>query len=410
MSETVVRFDPFVPGFLDDPYPQYAALREADPVHHSALGAWMLFRYDDVFDLIRAKHSVEERNVSGVLAETSRQMEEQLRRETGGAVRPRRPRSMLNLDPPDHTRLRRLVAKAFTPRMMEGLRPRIEALVDAHLDAAAERGSMDVIADLAFPLPFQVISDMLGMPDADRDQLRDWSSTVVLNLDPVFDIEVLRQVAEAGDHMRAFIDETIAWKRDHPGDDLLTALIEAEDDGDALTAEELADQVTLLFIAGHETTVNLIGNGMLALLRDRRQLERLRDDPDLDAIAVDELLRYDSPVQLTRRILLEDAEYGGRRLEAGSVVFGCLASANRDPSRFGADAEDLRVDRAEAAQHVSFGGGVHHCLGAHLARIEGQVAVGSLLRRFPDIELAGEASSNGRINLRGRERIPVSLG
>ncbi len=410
MTDTAVQFNPFDPGFLEDPYAQYRALREQDPVHQSPLGAWMLFRYADVVDLVRGRHSVEERNANpGPMAALIEQIEQQVLAELPGAER-RRPRSILNLDPPDHTRLRRLVAKAFTPKVMEGLRPRIQQLVDGYLDAAAERGEVDVIADLAFPLPFQVISDMLGMPDSDRDQLRQWSSLVVRNLDPVFDPEMIKTIAEAGIRMRAFIDEAIEWKRTNRADDLLTALLDAEDDGDVLSAEELSDQVALLFIAGHETTVNLIGNGTLALVRDRAQLERLRDDPGLDATAVDELLRYDSPVQMTRRILLEDVEYGGHRLEAGTLVLGCLGSANRDPEHWGDDAEQLRVDRTDAGGHVSFGGGVHHCLGAHLARIEGQVAIGTLIRRFPDLELAGDTPTNGRINLRGREAIPVTLG
>ncbi|MCB1002679.1 MAG: cytochrome P450, partial [Acidimicrobiales bacterium] len=324
--------------------------------------------------------------------------------------RTRGARAMLNVDPPDHTRLRRLVSKAFTPRMIEGLRPLVERLVDEHLDAVAPTGRMDVIADLAFPLPFTVISEMLGMPDADRDLLRDWSHAIVKLLDPVISDDEVREAFVSSDHMTDHVHEVIAWKRAHPADDLLTALIRAEEDGDRLTPEELRDQVVLLFIAGHETTVNLIGNGTLALLRHPDQLTRWRDDPALDANAVDELLRYDAPVQFSRRITVAPLEIGGRTVPERTFVLAGLASANRDPARWGPTADHLDLGRSDAGQHVSFGSGTHFCLGAALARLEGQVAMGRLIRRFDALALADPGPEwNGRMNLRGLARLPVTF-
>jgi cytochrome P450 len=404
MAEPEIAYNPFEPGFIEDPYSRYAAMRAADPIHRSPLEFWVLFRYDDILRLLRDPTlSVEDRNarmtamdemVNQVLGE---------RAERGG-------KSMLSRDPPDHTRLRKLVTKAFTPRVIQDLRPRIQALVDQNLDAAGERGDMDVISDLAFPLPFVVISEMLGVPASDGARLREWSGLIVRSLEPLVDPDTIRAIADASDHMFDHVSDLIAWKRKEPADDLLSALIAAEEHGDVLSDEELVEQVLLLYIAGHETTVNLIGNGVLALLRSRPQLERLRADASLMPGAVEELLRFDSPVQMTRRITLTDVEIGGKTIEKGSFCALILASANHDPERFGEDAEQLDVAREQAHQHLSFGGGAHYCLGAALARLEGEVAIGSLIDRFPEIDFAGETAYNGRLNLRGLERLPVSLG
>jgi cytochrome P450 len=270
---------------------------------------------------------------------------------------------------------------------------------------------MDLIADLAFPLPFVVISEMLGLPEGrDRAQLREWSGAVVKTFDPIITREETLAAFAAIDNIVAYIDETVAWKRTHPADDLLSALIAAEDEGDRLSAEELNEQVMLLYIAGHETTVNLIGNGTLALLRHRDQLEALQRDPSLDAGMPDELLRYDSPVQMSRRITLAPLEIDGKTIEPGSLVMTCLGSANRDTAKWGANADRLDLRRPNAREHMAFGGGVHSCLGAHLARLEGRVAIGTLVRRFPNLELATDAPEwNGRIVLRGLSRLPLSV-
>jgi cytochrome P450 len=374
-------------------------------VHETPLGFFALFRYDDVVRFLRDPAlSVEESRAAPTA------FDEAIRQAVGPEAAERGSRAMLSRDPPDHTRLRRLVSKAFTPRRIEDLRPRVQALVDDALDTASQLGEFDLIGQLAFPLPFAVISEMLGMPAVDTVQLREWSGTIVRSLEPVVDVGVLQRIYDASERMRDLLLDVIAWKRKEPSDDLLSALIAAEEHGDMLSDEELLEQVMLLYIAGHETTVNLIGNGTLALLHDRAEFERLAADPSLDMSAVDELLRYDSPVQMTRRITLEPVEVRGTPIPEGRFVLLGLASANRDEAHFGADAAAVDLRRPTAGDHVAFGGGHHYCLGAALARLEGSVAIGSLVRRFPRVELAGEPTWNGRINLRGLETLPLAVG
>ncbi len=406
MSQTMPppMFDPFAPGFTDDPYPQYAALRAGAPVHRHPLGSWMLTRYEDVSWLLRAGLSVEDRNV------TDRQLLE-LREQMYGE-KTARPRgvSMLDRDPPDHTRLRRLVSKAFTPRAVEALRPRITGLVEGMLDAAGRQGRVDLVDALAFPLPFAVIAEMLGTPPADHERIRQLTGTLVRSLEPVNEPAMVTAMAAANAELTEIAAGMIAWKRANPADDLLTALIHAEDEGDVLHDHELIAQTLLLYIAGHETTVNLIAGGTVALLRHPDQLALLRSDPALAADAVEELLRYDSPVQATRRITLEPVSLSGVTIPAGSFVMASLGSANRDESFWGPDAAELRLERENARQHVSFGAGPHHCLGASLARLEASIALARLTARFPGLALDGEVTWNGRFNLRGPARLPVSLG
>ncbi|MGZ6979699.1 MAG: cytochrome P450 [Acidimicrobiia bacterium] len=403
-SEAEPLFNPFAPGYAEDPYPQYRQLREQAPVYQSLLGPWVLSHYADVVHVLRdSSLSVEERNA------TPTDVDPAIAEVFGD--RNRGQRAILNIDPPDHDRLRRLVSKAFTPKMVESLRPEVERLVNDALDAVVARGTgrMDLIGDLAFPLPFTVISEMLGMPTGRRDELRTWSHAVVKTLDPILTLDEARAAAEASDAMVEYVLEVIAAKRRDPADDLLSGLIAAEEDGDVLDEQELLDQVILLYIAGHETTVNLIGNGTLALLHHRVQLERLRADPSLDQNAVEELLRFDSPVQFSRRIAIQDFELHGQLIEAGSFVLTCLGAANRDPQQWGDTADELDLGRTGAAQHVSFGSGVHHCLGASLARVEGRAAFGALVRRFPDLELADDHPVwNGRVVLRGLDALDLA--
>ncbi len=404
MASTTYVFDPFAEGFTDDPYPEYERLRAADPVHESPLGFWVLSRYDDVTALLRSDNSVDDSKIGpGVFRDVNDAVYDGRRERMRGL-------SMLDIDPPDHTRLRKLVAKAFTPRSIAALEPRITALVDGALDRIEEAGTVDLVDALAFPLPFAVISEMLGTPPTDAARLRELSGLVVRSLEPVADIELARAILDADDELTAQGHEIVRWKRRHPGDDLLTRLIHAEDEGDVLDDEELVAQVVLLYIAGHETTVNLIANGALALLHHPDQLVLLRERPDAAGNAVEELLRYDSPVQQSRRITLAPYAVDGRTIPRGSFVIAGLAAANRDPERWGPDAADLRLDRPDARQHVSFGAGPHHCLGASLARLEGRVALGRLVERFPRLTLAGEVRWNGRMNLRGPQELPVSVG
>jgi cytochrome P450 len=403
-----VMLNPFEPGFFADPYAQYMLVREQDPVHLSPVGSWAFFRYDDVHRILRDPNlSVEERHAKPLNITLDADIQAMLEERREGGTN-----AMLNLDPPDHHRLRRLVSKVFTPRMIESLRPRVQQLVDDHLDVAISAGTeFDVIGGLAFPLPFIVISEMLGIPEGrDRMQLREWSGAVVKTFDPILTREEVLASIEAIDNIEAYLVEVVAWKREHMSDDLLSALIATEDEGERLSEPELFEQVSLLYIAGHETTVNLIGNGTLALLRHRDQLELLGRDPSVDANFVEELLRYDSPVQMSRRIALAPYEVDDRSIEPGSILMTCLGSANRDPAKWGVTADDLDLRRLDARDHMSFGGGFHSCLGAHLARLEGQVAITTLVRRFPRLALAtDEPSYNGRIVLRGLVELPVTL-
>jgi len=396
-------FNPFAAGFTDDPYPQYAVMREQAPVYEHPLGFWLLTGYEDVFWLLRAGLSVEDRNVAqGPFTELRDQLRGDDVPSSGGM-------SMLDRDPPDHTRLRRLVSKAFTPRAIEGLRPRIVTLVDAMLDAVEQQRQVDLVEALAFPLPFAVIAEMLGTPPADQERVRQLTGTLVRSLEPINDPDLVKAIVAADTELQQIAAEMIAWKRGNPADDLLTALINAEDGGDVLNDDELIAQTLLLYIAGHETTVNLIAGGALALLRHPDQLALLRGNESLAANAVEELLRYDSPVQASRRITLEAVELRDITIPAGAFVMASLGSANRDESFWGADAADLRLHRENARQHVSFGAGPHHCLGASLARLEATIAIQRLTGRFPGLVLDGEVTWNGRINLRGPARLPVTV-
>ena len=240
--------------------------------------------------------------------------------------------------------------------------------------------------------------------------MRDLAHALTLGLEPLLALQHMDEIVAASDAMVAHVLDAIEWKRAHPADDVLSALIAAEEDGDRLSPDELLDQVVLLYVAGHETTVNLIGNGTYALLSNRAQLERWRGDPSLDTNAVDELLRYDAPVQFSRRVTTAPLEIRGQTIEPGRFVLTALAAANRDPAKWGDDAQALDVARSGAAQHLSFGSGVHHCLGAALARLEGRIAIGTLIRRFPALELASDAPAwNGRLVLRGLDTLPVRL-
>jgi cytochrome P450 len=402
-------FNPFTPGFAENPYEEYRIQRETEPIQQTPFGPWMIFDHAESVRLLRdITLSVDVRKAMEILGEDPRDRAK-MRAELFPDKAPREDTSILNIDPPDHTRLRKLVSSVFTPRRVADLAPMIERIVDEHLDAVADRGEMDLVADLAFPLPFAVISEMLGMPDGDSAQLREWSHTLVKILDFTIGPEELMAAVMAGENLREHIANVIEWKRSNLGDDLLSALILAEDNGDVLSDIELVDQVNVLFIAGHETTVNLIGNGTWALLQNRHQLELLRDDPSVETTAIDELLRYDSPVQISRRITLEPIQIGGHDVAAGTFVLTSLGSANRDPAVFGPTADQLDLRRADAARHLAFGSGTHHCLGASLARMEGTIAITRLIRRFPELQAIGTPAWNGRLVLRGMDSLQLSL-
>jgi cytochrome P450 len=378
-------------------------MRDSAPVYQHPFGFWLLTRYEDVSWLLRAGLSVEDRNVA---ASNPLRV---VREATYGDRMPRIDgRSMLDRDPPDHTRLRRLVSKAFTPRAVQALRPRVTDLVDDMLDAMGRARHVDLIESLAFPLPFAVIAKMLGTPSSDHERIRELTGIVVRSLEPVADPDLISAIVSADTELTGIAAEMITWKRENPADDLLTALINAEDEGDVLDEDELIAQTLLLYIAGHETTVNLIGGGALALLRNPGQMVLLRDDPGLVANAVEEMLRYDSPVQASRRITVEPVAVGDIEIPEGAFVMASLASANRDERFWGPDAGELRLNRENARQHVSFGAGPHHCLGASLARMEAGIAFERMTARFPRLAQDGEVRWNGRSNLRGPSHLPVS--
>ncbi len=405
-------FNPFDPAFRADPYPFYDALRTHDPVHVSPFGFTVLTRYDDVARTLRGAEFA--RDIEANITEREndprqpRRERQRQRLEDGTAAK-----SILNLDPPDHTRLRRLVSQAFTPSAIERLRPRVQQLVDDVLDVAAERGSMELVEELAFPVPFQVISDLLDIPTDNSDDVRAWSQVLTASLEPTADEAGLDAAEAAAIAMGGYLTEIIDHRRRHLGDDLLSALIQVEESGDRLSPAELRTFVILLYVAGHETTVNLVGNGALALLRHPDQLRRWAADPSLDANAIDELLRYDGPVQQTARVPTVDVTYEGLDGEItvpkGTMVMTVLGAASHDPSVFERPGE-LRLDRANANRHLGFAAGVHYCLGASLAKLEAGTALTSLIRRFPNVELAGEPGWRDRLTIRGVDHLPLSLG
>jgi cytochrome P450 len=401
VSADTYVFDPFAPGFTDNPYPAYRELRAAGPAYEHPLGFWVTSRHEQVSALLRGALSVEERHVVGTMADLNAAMFGEREERAGGL-------SMLDRDPPVHTRLRHLVSKAFTPRSIAALEPQVIRLVDELLDAMS--GTVNLIEALAFPLPFAVISEMMGIPaGSDHTRMRELTGTLVRSLEPVTDPELARQIMDADTELVELCAGIVAAKRANPADDLLTALIRAEDDGDVLNDDELVAQVQLLYIAGHETTVNLIGNGVLALLRHPDQYQVLCDTPEIAGNAVEELLRFDSPVQNSRRITLAPYDADGVTIPKGSFVLAGLGSANHDADHWGPDADQLRLDRPDARGHLSFGAGVHHCLGAALARLEGRIVLERLAERFPTMELAGDVTWNGRINLRGVTHLPVTV-
>ncbi len=396
-----VSWNPLDPGFVADPYPHYGKLRDDDPVHRTLVGALLVTRYDDVYDVLRNPNTSVRRERHDDVPEYMKPLTERYEERTP---------SILGLDPPDHTRLRKLVQRTFTPRAIGRMRDQTTSIVDGLLNDLADRSEIDLIADYAFVVPFAVIHSMLGLPDADMVRLRTWSQALVQTLEPFMTPEQVDEAIEGGTRMDEYLREALAWKRSKPGDDLFTELIAVEEEGDSMSEQELLSMVSLLFVAGHETTVNLIGNGICALLAHPDQLGRVRADSTVDETLADELLRYDSPVQNSGRRLLEPMVLSGVKVEAGEMVMTALGAANRDPRFWGDTADDLDVTRPDAARHVSFGSGVHHCLGAALARMEGEIAVTRLLRRFSELSLAAEPTFNGRIILRGRDRIPITLG
>jgi len=378
LGPLIGKFNPFLPEFRADPYPFYRELRSADPVYFSpSLRGWILTRYDDAVSVLQdARFSVDRRQ-----SNLFRRLQplRHLRPDFSEAVTS----SLLMVDPPRHTRLRRLVNKAFTPRVVENLRPRIGAVVDDLLDRAVPGREMDLIRDLAYPLPVIVIAEMLGIPAADREEFKRWSDALTALIDPLQAGEGMGPAETAFVELSSYLRRVFAERRRQPRDDLISALVAVEDGGETLGEAELLSLTGLILGAGHETTTNLIANGVLALLRNPAERRRLQDDPALIDSAVEELLRYDSPVQMTDRVALEDGEIAGKRVRRGVLVALVLGAANRDPERF-RDPDRLDLGRVDN-RHLAFGHGAHFCLGAALARAEAGIAIAALLRHFPDL-------------------------
>jgi len=382
----VARDHPLLVQFREDPYPLYHYLLAAAPVQwNDLLGAWTVARYADV-----------------VLTLTDpRFSADRVGLQPDAYVA----KSMLVSDPPDHTRLRTLVQQAFTPRMIDQLRPRIAAIVDDLLAQTDE--TFDVVEDLAYPLPVIVIAELLGIPPEDRQTFKDWSATLAASLDPLVTPELMDQATAARQALHAYLRGIIAERRRAPKSDLISALVAAEERGDVLTEPELVVMCSLLLVAGHETTVNLIGNGTLALLHHPTEMQRLQATPALLGSAIEELLRFDAPVQMTGRIVTEDLRIGGQPIRRGDFVLPLLGAANRDPAQF-SEPDTLNLAR-NPNPHVGFGRGIHFCLGAPLARVEAQIAIGALLERFPNLRLNGAPLRRDQITLRGLASLPVTV-
>jgi cytochrome P450 len=401
---TAPVFNPFDPAFRANPYPYYDALRAQDPVHTTEFGMVVLTRYEDVTTTLKS-------------ADFSRDIEKYSTQASSEARQARRDRqesrtkSILNLDPPDHTRLRRIVSKSFTPSAMERLRPRIQQLVDNVLDKAHNTGTLELIDDLAFPVPFQVISELLDMPTDRADELREWSQIITNSLEPTATDDDLVRSEDAIAQLVPYLTLIIEDRRKHLSDDMLSSLITAEESGEQMTTEELMAFVVLLYIAGHETTVNLIGNGTLALLKNPEQHAFVHNN-GLTQSCIDELLRFDGPVQHTVRVPLVPVHYMVDNeqitVQPGTMVLTSLGGANHDPSMF-ENPNDLQLNRANANRHMAFASGIHYCLGASLAKLETQIAVGSLIKRFAHIEIDGEPSWRDRLTIRGVNQLRLSV-
>ncbi len=403
MPTTELLYDPLVASYRANPYPMYARFRSEAPIVYSTSGLQVVSRFADVSKVLRSPEVSRDIDESATDFTDAERVDREFRRRNRAA------KSMLNLDAPDHTRLRGLVTKAFTPRAIAQLRPRLQQLVDDALDPVVDSGRIELNQAMAFPLPFQVISDLLAMPTERADELRDWSQAITLALEPAATAAELAEAGEAVQHVIGFLVPIIEDRRKNLGDDVLSALIAVEEAGERLSLPELISTVVLLYIAGHETTVNLIGNGALALAQNPSQRELWRATGEhLDSNAVDEMLRYDGPMQQTIRVPLVDMEVSGGVLPAGRRVLTLLGAANRDGDVFEAP-DELRLDRPGAARHMAFASGVHYCLGASLARLEAQVALGTMVRRFEHWDVIGTPEWRDRITIRGVGHLDLAL-
>jgi cytochrome P450 len=391
--QTELAFNPFLPEMRDDPYPVYKRFREEDPVHYSpVIRSWVLSRHADVV----AFFSDDARLSSD--------------RTKAAKYRGDQPASLgtFQSDPPHHTRIRTLVSKAFTPRVIDGMRDRVAVIVDELLDGMAANDEADVISQFAYPLPMTVISEILGVPPSDHEKFHRWGRAFAASVDHVY---AKPKGNSSGGEMAAYFAELVPKRRAEPKTDLISDLLAATDGDDTLSIGEVVAVLAALLFAGHETTVNLVGNGLLTLFRNPEQLARVRDG-DAARSAVEELLRYESPAQIISRTSLETVELGGKTIKEKDSVIALLGGANRDPKAF-TDPDAVDVGRSPNP-HVAFGHGIHFCVGAQLSRLEARIAIPALLRRFPNAHLAGSVEK-GRAQwretavLRGLEALPLRL-
>ena len=401
---TETKYNLYSEQFKADPFPTYAQMRDEDPVcYEQGLEGmiWFVTRRADVEAVLRDhKRFVKDwRN--------TRTAEERAQLSPESPLERLLSQHMLNMDGPDHARLRGLVNKAFTARMVNNLRERVQGIADELLDKVQALGHMDLIDEYAFPLPIVVISDVLGIPSADRERFRLWSNTFIA---PTYGEEDFRRAEKLMLEFTGYLRQVFAERRQEPRNDLITGLVHAEEAGDTLSEDELFAMVILLIVAGHETTVNLIGNGALALLQHPEQLAKLKADPSLIEAAVEELLRYDGPVdRATMRFAAEDVELGGQLIQRGQAVAVALTSANRDADQF-AHPDEVDITRPDN-RHLAFGFGVHYCVGAPLARMEGQIAINTLVQRLPNLRLtvpANELKWGTVPIIRGMKHMPVA--
>lgn len=391
--------------FKANPYPFYARLRAEEPVIRVPIPGkqfvWLVTRYDDVAAALKDERFVKNRR-------NARSTEQIAKEPWMPAFAKAMESNVLDLDAPDHTRLRGLVHKAFTPKLIDQMRDRVQSITDELLDAAQARGEMDIIHDLALPLPVTIIADMLGIPKEDHNKFHNWSNAMIASTasdwGKLLAIPNIYQLIQ-------YVRRLIQMRRADPRDDLTNALVQAKEGSDQMSEDELVAMVVILLIAGHETTVNLIGNGMLALMEYPDQMARLREDPSLIRTAVEELLRFYSPVETsTERYVREDITIQGVTIPRGEMVFAAIASANRDERQF-EHPNTLDITR-DPNRHLAFGQGVHYCVGAPLARLEGQIAINTLLRRMPNLQMAvmpGALRWNKGLTLRGLKSLPVTF-
>lgn len=405
MSKTSTLVDPLnplTPEFLQNPYPTYRQLREEAPIFWSEKSKyWLITRYEDVHSILKdmsyEKQLQRWKQVNPMMKmipEVSKLIDT-------------RSKWMLNMNPPDHTRLRGLVNRAFTPKMVNEMRPHIQEIADYIIDRLQDKEEFDLVQDFAFPLPVVVIAEMLGVPREDREQFKKWSHALTDTLEPSPNIDKMKAANKATEELYEYLRPLVAERRKNPKNDLITALAAAEEEGKKLTEDELLANCVLILVAGHETTVNLIGNAVRTLLQHPDQLELLKANPDLIGGAIGEVLRFESPVQSTRRLAGETMELNGTKINEGDMLVLLLGAANRDPAMY-EEPDTFNIQR-DTKKHMAYGHGIHHCLGSSLADAEGQIAVGTLFKRLPNLRLVDQKIEiRTPFALRGAKKLMVA--